>query len=102
MSKIKWANTPEEEMTMLIVGTLLAGLLLGSAGAFWLAGSGWLVEHHVLVPATSTPMVPIPGTAGAGLDSPRVAILAAVILSTLVSAVSSARRAIARRREDLS
>ena len=100
MSKIKWANTPEEEMTMLIVGTLLAGLLLGSAGAFWLAGSGWLVEHHVLVPATSTPMVPIPGTAGAGLDS--VAILAAVILSTLVSAVSSARRAIARRREDLS
>lgn len=95
------ADTPEEEVLLIHVGLALLGIVAASAGAFWLKGTTWLVEHHVLVSAPSGPLVQIPGAAGAGLDVPRLAILAALLVATLVTAVSSARRAIALRREDL-
>lgn len=95
------AGTPEEEVLLIHVGLALLGIVAASAGAFWLKGTTWLVEHQVLVAAKSDPLVQIPGSSGAGLDVPRLAILAAILVATLVAAVSSARRAIARRREDL-
>ena len=93
------ADTPEEEVLLIHVGLALLGIVAASAGAFWLTGVTWLVERQVLVTAKAEPLVQIPGSGGAGLDIPRLAIIAAVLVATLVSAVSSARRAISRREE---
>lgn len=93
------ADTPEEEVLLVHVALAVLGMVVGSAGVLWLKGATWLVEHQVLVGASAGPLVQIPGAAGAGLDVPRLAIAAAIVLATLVVAASSARRAIARRRE---
>lgn len=95
------ADTPEEEVMLLHIGLAVLGIAVASAGTLWLKGAAWLVEHQVLVAATVDPLLKIPGTGGAGLDVPRLAILAAIVSASLVAAVSTARRAIARRREDL-
>ena len=55
----------------------------------------------MLVPAEAQPVIQIPGAAGAGLDLPRLAIASAVAVAVLAVALSSAWRAIGRRREDL-
>lgn len=93
------ADTPEEEVLLIHVALAVLGMVVGSAGVLWLKGATWLVEHQVLVGESTDPLVQIPGAAGAGLDVPRLAIATAVVLATLVVAASSARRAIARRRE---
>jgi len=95
------ADTPEEEVLLIHIALGMVGVALASAAALWLTGSAWLVEHQVLVPAKAAPVVQIPGAAGAGLDLSRIAIAAAIVLAVLVIAVSSARRALRHRREDL-
>lgn len=94
------ADSPGEEVLLIFVALGVAGSVLASAGAVWLQGSAWLVEHRVLVPAEAQPVIQIPGAAGAGLDLPRVAIASAVAVAVLAVALSSAWRAISRRRED--
>lgn len=93
------ADTPEEEVLLIHVAIAVIGMAVGSAGVLWLKGATWLVKHQVLVGASADPLVQIPGAGGAGLDVPRLAITAAIVLATLVVAASSARHAIARRRE---
>lgn len=95
------ADTPEEEVLLIHIGIAMVGIVLASAGALWLKGAVWLVQHKVLVAAAADPLVQIPGAAGAGLDVPRLAIAAAIILASLAAAVSSARHALGRRRQDL-
>ncbi len=94
------ADTPEEELLLIHVALVAAGVVLGSASAIWLMGATWLVEHQILVAQSADPLLEIPGTNGAGLDLPRVAVAAGVIVAILTIAVSAARRAFARR-EDL-
>lgn len=95
------ADTPEEEVLLIHIGLAVLGIAAASAGALWFKGSTWLVEHQILAAAKTDPLVPIPGAAGAGLDSPRLAVLIAIVVAAVVTAASSARRAVARRREDL-
>lgn len=94
------ADSPGEEMLLIFVALGVAGSVLASAGAVWLKGSEWLVAHRVLLPAAAHPVIQIPGTAGAGLDLPRVAIASAVAVAVLAVALSSAWRAMSRRRKD--
>lgn len=94
------ADTPEEELVLIHVAIAAVAVVLGSAGALWLTGSGWLVKHEVLVAQAAQPLIEIPGTAGAGLDLPRVAIATGLIVAALAGAVSYVRHAW-RRREDL-
>ncbi len=94
------ANSPDEEVILVVVGALALSALVGSVGLVWVVGVGWLVEHHVLVPADAHPLLAVPGAAGAGLDLPRVAILLALLLAVGAITVSSARRALARSRQE--
>lgn len=95
------ADTPEEELVLIHVAIAAVAIVLGSAGALWLFASAWLVEHKVLVSAAAKPLIEIPGTAGAGLDLPRIAIAGGILLAGLAAAVSAVRRAWTRRREEL-
>ena len=63
------ANSPDEEVILVVVGALALSALVGSVGLVWVAGARWLVEHHVLVPAAAHPLLEIPGAAGAGLEA---------------------------------
>lgn len=104
-SRAQWGNgladTPEEETFLINIGVLALSTLLGSAGLLWLKGAAWLVEHQILVAAGQDPLLVVSGTNGAGLDLPRLAIAAAVVLVGLVSLVSAARRSLARRRREM-
>lgn len=91
------STSPDDEFVLFIVACVALVTVLGSAGFFWATGVGWLVEHHVLVPAGQHPLLRIPAGAGAGLDGPRVAIVIGAVLAVLAWAVSAVRRAIARR-----
>lgn len=54
--------------------------------------TGWLLEHHLLLPATTDPLVEIPGTAGAGLDLARLVIAAGIFAALLVASICALRR----------
>lgn len=94
------ADTPEEELLVIIIAVVACGALLGSVGVLWLKGVTWLVEHHILIAATSHPAVAIPGAEGAGLDGPRIAIAVALLVATLAGSISAGRRRLARRRQE--
>lgn len=94
------ADTPEEELVIIHVAIAAVAALLASAGALWLQGASWLVEHHVLVARAARPLIEVPGTAGAGLDLPRIAIAVAVLLAALAGTISAGRRALDRRRRE--
>ena len=94
------ANTPQEELVLIHVAIAAVAVLLGSAGALWLQGANWLVEHQVLVPHAAAPLLEIPATAGAGLDLPRIAIVTGVLLAAIAAGVSAAHRALNRRRHE--
>lgn len=70
---------PMETLAVILLATLFGPALLL---AFWDAGTAWLLEHHVLVPAQQA-MVTIP-TTGAGLDSRRLILLASVAALAVV------------------
>lgn len=91
------STSPDDEFVLFIVACVVLVTILGSAGVFWATGVGWLVEHQVLVPAAQHPLLGLPGSSGAGLDGPRVAVVAGVVLALVASAVSAVRRAISRR-----
>jgi len=91
------STSPDDEFVLFIVGCVVLVTVLGSAGIFWATGVSWLVEHHVLVPASQHPIVRMPGGSAAGLDGPRVAVVAGALVAILAWGVSAARRAIARR-----
>lgn len=91
------STSPDDEFVLFVIACVVLVTILGSAGLFWATGVGWLVEHQVLVPASQHPLMRMPGGAGAGLDAPRVAVVAGAVLALLAWGVSAARRAIARR-----
>lgn len=87
------AATPQEEILLIHVGLAALTVALGSAGVLWLKGSTWLVAHQVLVPAAAHPVLTVPGAGGAGLDLPRVAVAAAVVVALVACALSAAWQA---------
>lgn len=45
---------------------------------------GWLIDNGLIVPGAEHPVVPLPGTGGAGLDGPRVVAIVAILLIWLL------------------
>lgn len=79
-----------------IAMVLLTGTGLTTA---WVKGTTWLVEQQILVGAGDNPVLTAPNAAGAGLDLPRVVVLAsavvaagAVLLSALLHRIRYHRR----------
>lgn len=93
------ATTPQEEILLIHIGLAALTIGVGSVGVFWLKGTQWLVQHQVLVPTSARPMLAIPTAGGAGLDLPRVSIVAGVVVMLLAWAFSAARRALATRED---
>lgn len=94
-------NTPRSSSdSEILILILAAGLLLGGAGtALTLAWSkilSWCLQQRVLLPAAADPLVAVPHTGGAGLDLPRLAVAAAVLLSVLAVTASTTRKYRAR------
>lgn len=91
-------HTSTDDLFVLsVVGVLALGGLSVAAG--WHAVVAWLTTHGVLVPAQRRPLIGVPGTAGAGLDLARLALVAAVLLLLVAVAISAVHRWIRRRRE---
>ena len=55
------------------------------------AAAAWLVEHHVLASAAATPVLPIPGAGGAGLDWARIIPVVSLLIIAVVWGVWLAR-----------
>lgn len=86
-------HKPEEELVTVLMGVVLAGALMGSAGVLWAKGGEWAVRRGLLV---ADPVVRIPGLRGAGLDMSRLALVIAALLVVAVVSTSVARAHIAR------
>jgi len=87
---------------LLIGGVFLASALsvaavAGFATSTWHRVVDWLVAHHVLVDG-SRALLEVPVSNGAGLDLPRLALLAGAVLVAGAVVVSSLRRSWRRRR----
>lgn len=92
------ADTPEEEVLLIVVALGSLGLIGGSLALFWDTAVTWLLAHDLLVPAAAEPMVTLPAADGAGLDLVRLAIAAGVLLGLLAVVLSATVRAIRHRR----
>lgn len=77
-------------LCMLGFGGLLAAA--GSAAAWWSQLVAWLLERHVLVSSEQRPLLVLPHAAGVGLDLPRAALAAAVLLFLLAATAGAVRR----------
>jgi hypothetical protein len=77
-------------LTLLSLAASVAAAVL--TAATWHRLLGWLVGQGVLVPADRSPLVALPAGGGIGVDAPRLAIAAAVLVFTVVCLVAAVRR----------
>lgn len=80
-------------LTMMTLGWLGAAsaAVVGAGTDAWTAAVTWMLTHHVLVRASAGPLLPVPHAGGAGLDLPRMSVVAALAL-LLLAAASAMRR----------
>jgi len=50
----------------------------------WNHIAAWLVDNGILAPAADHPLVPVPGTGGAGIDGARIAVVVVAIIVWLL------------------
>ena len=86
----------DDDTTTLILVGLLGGpavlaAAVGIAASRTPAAAAWLVEHHVLASAAATPVLPIPGAGGAGLDWARIIPVVSLLIIAVVWGVWLAR-----------
>lgn len=98
------SNTPSRAsdgdiLTMLAVGLLLLGSAGTGVALAWSKILSWCLEQQVLLAAPADPMAVIPGSDGAGLDVPRIAVAVAVLVLILAVAGGVATRAVRSRDE---
>lgn len=85
-----------EVMSLCVIGLVVGGTVTSGALG-WLNGAvRWLVAHGVLVDGRHS-LWAIPGAGGAGLDWPRLLLVAGVVVLLLVWLGSAAVRMLRRR-----
>lgn len=89
----------QDQLSLLMVAPLILGLLVAALPAMSTKATAWLLAHELIVAASASPLVTIPGTEGAGLDFRRLIIVAAVLVLAATLALSGARRSLDRRRQ---
>ncbi|OUS84919.1 hypothetical protein [Rhodococcus sp. NCIMB 12038] len=89
----------QDQLSLLMVAPLILGLLVAALPAMSTRATAWLLAHELIVAASASPLVTIPGTEGAGLDFRRLIIVAAVLVLAATLALSGARRSLDRRRQ---
>lgn len=83
----------DDDLVLLtIVGFLGLGGLTAAAAAWWAQAVAWLVAHRVLIPRGGHPLLALPGSGGAGLNGPRLAVGAAAALLLATAAAGLVRR----------
>ncbi len=86
-------SSSDSDILVMIFG---GALLLGSAGTVaalaWSKVLAWCLEQQVLLPAAANPLLVLPAAEGAGVDLPRVAVAAAVLLCFLAAVASTTTR----------
>ncbi|MGB8386140.1 MAG: hypothetical protein WCG47_33725, partial [Dermatophilaceae bacterium] len=75
------AGSADDEFVLAVGAAVAVAALVGSVGVLWLAGVDWLLERGVLVSAAASPVMQVPGCAGAGLDGPLLAVAAGLVLA---------------------
>ncbi|BAH55539.1 hypothetical protein MLGJGCBP_03386 [Rhodococcus sp. T7] len=89
----------EDQLSLLMAAPLILGLLVAALPAMSTKATAWLLAHDLIVGASASPLVTIPGTEGAGLDLRRLIIVVAVLVLAATLALSGVRRSIDRRRQ---
>lgn len=82
--------SPNEEITLILLGAAAIPVVLSVA--MWHRLLAWLVDQKVLLPAAQEPLVSLPAGEGVGLDAPRLAIAAAVLVLVVVFGIAALRR----------
>lgn len=92
-------RTADDDLFVLVmVGFLALGGVVASAGVWWAEAVRWLLAHRVLVAAGDHPLLRLPGSGGAGLDLPRLALATAALLLLTAAAAGALWRHPRRRR----
>ena len=91
------SSSDDDVFLLFIIGAIGLSLALGSVGVLWFKGVRWMLQHQLLVAASHHPVLTVPGSSGAGLDTPRLCVVAGVLLGLLAWAGSAARRRLASR-----
>lgn len=78
----------DEVVVLLIIGVVMGGSVLAWMSGLWIHITAFLTAHAVLVPATHSPLLAVPGAEGAGLDQPRLIVAGGLTL--IVSALTAA------------
>ena len=89
----------EDQLSLLMAAPLILGLLVAALPTMSIEATAWLLAHDLIVAASASPLVSIPGAEGAGLDLRRMIIVGAVLALPATLALSGARRSIDRRRQ---
>jgi hypothetical protein len=98
MATSRPASSPaEDDALILLVLAYLAGPAL--LAYFWKQALAWLLDHQVLIPAASNPLVALPASNGAGLDLPRLLLAGAIALGLIAFLGHRVRRAVQVRRQ---
>jgi len=82
-------------LTFLACALLLGAPFIAAATGLWATACQWLTEHHILT--SQSVQLSIPGTAGAGLDAPRILLAAGALLAAAAGAILLHRRTVRRR-----
>ncbi len=91
------ARGSDDDLFLLtMVGFLTLGGVAAAAVTGWADTVSWLLAHQVLVPAAEHPLLTVPGSVGAGLDVPRLALAVAAALLAFAGVAGAARRHLAR------
>jgi hypothetical protein len=84
----------EDQLALLMAAPLILGLVVAALPAISSKATAWLLTHELIVAASASPLVTIPGTEGSGLDLRRLVVVAAVLVDSAALALSGARRSI--------